>query len=207
MISIFILKVCDLQTHQRRELHLQINPTSCFYVDRMDINTFVYLSVLCMWCSLHAGRSPLIVTAQPQLMLSAEIVTPEAERKQDGRVLMKCTTNFNLQNFTLEWQKDNINLRQDEGTVTSDLRFSFVTGYEINNMLITEQLIITGVHRDDSGMYTCNLIDKRSASGDNIAASVHVTLSVLYFPNQSFPICSPAGPITAVAGTELNFQY
>ncbi len=148
------IEVCDLQTHQRRELHLQINLTSCFYVDRMDINTFVYLSVLCMWCSPHAGRSPLIVTAQPQRLLSAEILTPEADRQEGGRIEMKCTaTNFDSRYVVLEWQKDNITLKQGEGTVTSDSRFSFVTGYEMNNMVITKQLNITGVHRDDTGIY------------------------------------------------------
>ncbi len=132
-----------------------------------------------MWCSLHAGRSPLIVTAKP-LMLSAEILTPEAERKEGGRVLMKCTaTNFDSQHVVFEWQKDNITSRQGEGTVTSDPRFSFVTEYEMNNIVIIIQLIITGVHRDDSGMYTCNVIDTRGASGDNLAASVSVTLSLL----------------------------
>ena len=73
-------------------------------MNRIHINTVVYLALVYMWCSLHTGRSPLVVTAQP--MLSVEILTTEADRKEGGQVHMQCTaTNFDFQIYTLGWEK------------------------------------------------------------------------------------------------------
>ena len=41
--------------------------------------------------------------------------------------------------------------------------------------------------------------------GNNIVATSNVSLSV-YYPNESCPVCSPAGPITVYNGTVIYMQ-
>ncbi len=84
----------------------------------------------------------LIVTAQAQL--TAEILRPESDRKEGGQVQIKCTaTNFNFQNYILEWQKDGITLKSNEETVTSDPKLIFSTVHEMNK--ITNELLGIGI--------------------------------------------------------------
>ena len=102
----------------------------------MGPKTLLYLSTVL--CLLNAGRIVLAVTAEPPT-LAAEILTPESDRQEGGELHMKCTaTNYDFKIYTLEWQKDNITLRRNEETNTSDPRFNFSTMHELN---ITTELL------------------------------------------------------------------
>ena len=145
-----------------------------------------------------------MVVSADQSVLSAVIITPTVDRKEGGQVQMRCTTT-NFSSIDLEWMKDNRTLRRGEVTQTTNQRFIF-DARNVSMMETIQEFNITDLQRDDAGEYVCNIYNKTAASGSNILKTASVMLSVLYFPNESFPICSPDGSITVDSGTELNMQ-
>ncbi|XP_071799982.1 uncharacterized protein [Asterias amurensis] len=172
----------------------------------MDGRISMYVLLVCVWCSLDAGGLLMVVTAQPTAY--AEILTPEADRKEGGQVDMRCTATNLESDYIVEWRTEDPiqTLRFGEFTVHNrNGRFIFDTS-GANTQTVVQDFTITNVQRADTDEYVCNVNDPISIGGTTIVASSSVTLSVLYFPNASFPMCSPAGPITVDAGTELDMR-
>ncbi|XP_071796050.1 uncharacterized protein [Asterias amurensis] len=166
----------------------------------------MYVLMVCVWCSLDAGGFLMVVTAQPTV--SAVILTPEADGKEGGQVDMRCTATNLVSDHIVEWRTEDPieTLRWDRSTVfNNDGRFIFGTS-GANTHTVVQDFNITNVQRADTDEYVCNVVYPIPTGGHTIVASSSVTLSVLYFPSASFPMCSPAGPITVDAGTELDMS-
>ncbi|XP_033636834.1 mucin-5AC-like [Asterias rubens] len=148
----------------------------------------------------------MVVTAQPTVY--AEILTPAADRKEGGQVDMRCTATNLETDHVVEWRTDDpyTTLRWGETTYQNvNGRFIFDTS-GVNTQTVVQDFTITNVQRADTDEYVCNVIYPIPTGGNTIVATSNVTLSVLYFPNASFPMCSPAGPITVDAGTEFYMR-
>ncbi|XP_071800046.1 uncharacterized protein [Asterias amurensis] len=169
----------------------------------MDGRSSMYVLLVCVWCSLDAGGFLMVVTAQPTVY--AEILTPEADRKEGGQVDMRCTATNLESHHIVEWRTQ-FTLRWGETTYQNvNGRFIFVTS-GVNTQTVVQDFTITNVQRADTDEYVCNVNDPIQGGGHTIVATSSVTLSVLYFPSASFPMCSPAGPITVDAGTVLDMR-
>ncbi|XP_071800045.1 uncharacterized protein [Asterias amurensis] len=172
----------------------------------MDGRISMYVLLVCVWCSLDAGGFLMVVTAQPTVF--AEILTPEADRKDGGQVDMRCTA-INLESHHIvAWRTEDpvLILRWGETTYQNvNGRFIFDTSVGVNTQTV-QDFTITNVQRADTNEYVCNANEPIPTGGNDIVATSSVTLSVLYFPSASFPMCSPAGPITVDAGTELDMR-
>ncbi|XP_071796165.1 uncharacterized protein [Asterias amurensis] len=167
----------------------------------------MYVLLVCVWCSLDAGGFLMVVTAQPTAY--AEILTPEADRKEGGQVDMRCTATNLESDHIVAWETEDpyTTLRWGQVTVNNNNgRFIFDTSVDIAFQTFVQDFIITDVQRADTDEYVCNVNDPIQGGGNTIVAESSVTLSVLYFPSASFPMCSPAGPITVDAGTELDMR-
>ncbi|XP_071800037.1 uncharacterized protein [Asterias amurensis] len=172
----------------------------------MDGRISMYVLLVCVWCSLDAGGFLMVVTAQPTVY--AEILTPEADRKEGGQVDMRCTATNLETDHIVQWKTEDPgqNLRWGEITVfNNNGRFIFDTS-GVNTQTVVQDFTITNVQRADTDEYVCNVNDPLPGGGNTIVATSSVTLSVLYFPSASFPMCSPAGPITVDAGTVLDMR-
>ncbi|XP_071800031.1 uncharacterized protein [Asterias amurensis] len=172
----------------------------------MDGRISMYVLLVCVWCSLDAGGFLMVVTAQPTAY--AEILTPEADRKEGGQVDMRCTATNLESDYIVEWATEHPkqSLRWGDVTVFNSVwRFIFGTS-GVNTQTVVQDFTITNVQRADTDEYVCNVNYRIQGGGYTIVASSSVTLSVLYFPSASFPMCSPAGPITVDAGTELDMS-
>ncbi len=169
----------------------------------------MYVLLVCVWCSLDAGGFLMVVTAQPTVY--AEILTPEADRKEGGQVDMRCTAK-NLESIhVVQWATEDpdLTLRWGQYTVSNANgggRFTFDTSKDMATQTVVQDFTITNVQRADTDEYVCSVNEPTRGRRLDIVASSNVTLSVLYFPSQSFPMCSPAGPITVDAGTELDMR-
>ena len=64
----------------------------------------ILIFLLCVWCSLDAGRLLMVVTAQPTV--SAMILTPWDDRKEGGQVDMRCTATNLESDHIVEWFTD-----------------------------------------------------------------------------------------------------
>ncbi len=138
-------------------------------------------------------------------MLTVDVLTPLADRKEGGQVQLMCkATNFDSQHTILEWRKDGTPFRRGEDTATADPRHMFDSVRILDT--VTQELTITNLQTDDTGEYVCNVIDSRATGPSTILATDRVDLSVLYFPRQSFPACSPAGAISVPTGTRLTLR-
>ncbi|XP_071800040.1 uncharacterized protein [Asterias amurensis] len=174
----------------------------------MDGRISMYVLLVCVWCLLDAGGFLMVVTAQPTVY--AEILTPEADRKEGGQVDMRCTaTNYLQSDHIVEWRTEDpiLTLRWGGTTVNNrNGRFIFDTTVCVNTQTVVQDFTITNVQRADTDEYVCNVNDPMQGGGYDIVATSSLTLSVLYFPSASFPMCSPAGPITVDAGTKLDMR-
>ncbi|XP_071800044.1 uncharacterized protein [Asterias amurensis] len=172
----------------------------------MDGRILMYVLLVCVWCSLDAGGFLMVVTAQTTA--HAEILTPEADRKEGGQVDMRCTATNLKPNHIVEWRTEDPiqTLRWGNSTVfNNNGQFIFDTS-GVNTQTVVQDFTITNVQRADTDEYVCRVNDPLLIGGNTIVATSSVTLSVLYFPSASFPMCSPAGPITVHAGTELDMR-
>ena len=147
----------------------------------------------------------MVVTAQPTV--SAMILTPVADRKEGGQVDMKCTATNLESDHIVEWATEDpeMSLRWGMSTLATNPRFMFTTTYPQTGTTI-QDFTITDLQRDDTDEYVCKVNDPIQGGGNNILATSNVTLSVFYYPNESFPMCSPAGPIRVDTGTDLNMK-
>ncbi|XP_071800033.1 uncharacterized protein [Asterias amurensis] len=172
----------------------------------MDGRISMYVLLVCVWCSLDAGGFLMVVTAQPTAY--AEILTPEADRKEGGQVDMRCTATNLESDHIVEWRTEDPieTLRWGGATVINNGRFIFDTSVDKATQTVVQDFTITNVQRADTDEYVCHINDPISIGGNTIVARSSVTLSVLYFPSASFPMCSPAGPITVDAWTELDMR-
>ncbi|XP_071800035.1 uncharacterized protein [Asterias amurensis] len=173
----------------------------------MDGRISMYVLLVCVWCSLDAGGFLMVVTAQPTV--SAEILTPEADRKEGGQVDMRYTATNLESHHIVVWSTEDPRqtLRWGGTTVfNNNGRFIFVTSVGVNTQTVLQDFTITNVQRADTDEYVCNVNDPVQGGGNTIVATSSVTLSVLYFPGASFPMCSPAGPITVDDGTDLDMR-
>ncbi len=167
----------------------------------------MYVLLVCVWCSLDAGGFLMVATAQPTV--SAVILTPEADRKVSGQVDMRCTAKNIESDHIVEWKAEDQNktIRWGGCTVWNENgRFIFDTSVDMATQTVVQDFTITNVQRADTNEYVCNVNDPIPIGGNVIVATSSVTLSVLYFPSESFPMCFPAGPITVDAGTELDMR-
>ncbi|XP_071796081.1 uncharacterized protein [Asterias amurensis] len=172
----------------------------------MDGRISMYVLLVCVWCSLDAGGFLMVVTAQPTAY--AEILTPEADRKEGGQVDMRCTATNLESDHIVEWATEDPyqSLRWGDVTVYNrNGRFFFGTS-SVNTQTVVQDFTITNVQRADTNEFVCTVNDPIPTGGNDIVATSSVTLSVLYFPSAPFPMCSPAGPITVDAGTELDMR-
>ena len=146
------------------------------------------------------GGQLVVVTAEP--MVSAWIVTPEADRVEGGQVEMRCNATNLEQDHVVEWRTEDpvMPLRWGDHTITPNSRFEYQTTHTGSGQT-TQVITITDLQRDDADEYVCNVNDPIQGGGSNIVATSSVMLSVLYFP-----ICSPNGPITVDTGAELNME-
>ncbi len=122
---------------------------------------------------------------------------------------MRCTATNSETDHVVEWRTEDpeLTLRWGEHTVSNQIgRFIFDTSIDMATQTVVQNFTITNVQRADTNEYVCNVNDPILDGGNDIVASSNVTLSVLYFPSESFPMCSPAGPITVDAGTELDMR-
>ncbi|XP_033641939.1 uncharacterized protein LOC117302220 [Asterias rubens] len=69
--------------------------------DSMDGRMSMYVLLVCVWCSLDSGGLLMVVTAQPTV--SAEILTPEADRKLGGQIIIRCTATNLESDHIVEW--------------------------------------------------------------------------------------------------------
>ncbi|XP_071805865.1 uncharacterized protein [Asterias amurensis] len=168
----------------------------------------IYVLLVCVWCPLDAGGLLVVVTAQPIVSptptpkVSAEILTPEADRKVGGQVDMRCTaTGLESKHIVELWStRLNVTLRWNNYTFTSNNRFMFTTTYPSSGMVV-QDFAITDLQIDDYGEFICNVRFRLKDGGSTIVATESVTLSA-----PSYPICSPSGPITIENGTERQLR-
>ncbi len=160
----------------------------------------MYVLLVCVWCSLDAGGLLMVVTAQPTV--SAEILTPEADRKVGGQVDMRSTaTNITLYQI-VEWRSTFLNstLRWNDTTIITNRGFMFTSTYPQPGMVV-QDFTITDLQIDDYDEYVCNVRAILPQGGSTVVVSSKVVLSL-----PSYPICSPSGPITVYAETELPLR-
>ncbi|XP_071788578.1 uncharacterized protein [Asterias amurensis] len=173
----------------------------------MDGRMSMYVLLVCVWCSLDAGRLLMVVTAQPSMApavptVSAVILTPEIDRKEGGQVDMRCTA-MNLESdHIVEWRSTHpyATLRWNDTTITTNIRFMYTTTYPQRGMVV-QDFTITDLQIADYDEYICNIKDPIVGGGVVILATSSVILSA-----PSYPICSPSGPIIAETGTELQLR-
>ncbi|XP_071800029.1 uncharacterized protein [Asterias amurensis] len=149
----------------------------------------------------------MVVSAQ--LTVYAEILTPEADRKEGGQVDMRCIATDLGSDRIVAWRTEDPieTLRWGGATFNNNNgRFIFDTSVDTATQTVVQDFTITNVQRADTDEYVCNVNYPIQGGGNTIVATSSVTLSVLYFPNASFPMCSPAGPITVDAWTELDMR-
>ncbi|XP_071791915.1 uncharacterized protein [Asterias amurensis] len=173
----------------------------------MDGRMSMYVLLVCVWCSLDAGGLLMAVTAETP-DVSPVILTAEADRKEGGRVDMRCTATNLQSKHIVSWSATNPDriLRLGDVTVTTESRFMFSTQTDRITGRTVQDFTIINVQREDSNRYVCKVNDPTPDGAYNLVTSSSVTLLVLYFPNASFPICSPAGPITVNEGTVLSMS-
>ncbi|XP_071796318.1 uncharacterized protein [Asterias amurensis] len=189
-----------------KDNHLSLNQLHKLRFNTMDGRISMYVLMVCVWCSLDAGGFLVVVTAQPTAY--AEILTPEPDRKEGRQVDMKCTATNLESDHIVEWATEDPyqSLRWGEISVYNrNGRFIFRTS-SVNTQTVVQDFTITNVQRADTDEYVCNVKDPLPGGGNTIVATSSETLSVLYFPSASFPMCSPAGPIAVDAGTELDMR-
>ncbi|XP_038044287.1 uncharacterized protein LOC119718925 [Patiria miniata] len=172
----------------------------------MDRMISMYFCLLSWWCILHANRILMVISAEPTV--TAWIITPEADRKEGGRVEMRCVATNLEADHVVEWMTEDPTLTLRWGNVTlarTGRRFVFETMQTMIGQT-TQMFTITDLERGDTDEYICNVHGPIAGGGYFIVATAKVNLTVLYFPNESFPICSPDGPITVDTGTQLNMR-
>ncbi|XP_038076270.1 uncharacterized protein LOC119744417 [Patiria miniata] len=171
----------------------------------MAIEVVVFLSVMCAWCFL-SGFTVMAVSAQPTV--TAWIVTPERNQKIGGSVHMRCVANNLEADHIVEWRTENPINTLRWGNVTNagghDPRLLFETK-QTGLREITQEFNITNLQPSDTDEYVCNVNGLISSGGHRTLATARITLRV-YPSSESFPICSPDGPITADTGSELNMR-
>ncbi|XP_071805797.1 uncharacterized protein [Asterias amurensis] len=171
----------------------------------MDGRISMYVLLVCVWCSLDAGGLPMVATADPTVI--AVILTPEADREEDGQVDMRCTATNLQPDSIVEWMTKNrmnvnpdVTLRWNDTTITSNSRFMYATTYPGSGMVV-QYLTITDLQIEDYDEYICNVNHPITGGGSTIVATSSVILSA-----PSYPICSPSGPITVYTGRELQLR-
>ncbi|XP_071793209.1 uncharacterized protein [Asterias amurensis] len=166
----------------------------------MDGRMSMFVLLVCVWCSLDAGGLLMVVTAQPSVY--AVILTPKADRKEGGRVDMRCTATNLESDHIVEWSNTHpfYTLRWNSTTLTTNIRFMFNTTYPQSGMVV-QDFTITNLQIDDYGKYVCNVNHPIPSGGSTIIATSSVILSA-----PSYPVCSPSGPITVDTGTELPLR-
>ncbi len=149
-------------------------------------------------CCLFLG-----VGGQPTV--HTEFLTPEADRKEGGEVRMRCTTANLQQTHLVEWRTVNRTLSWDDTFYTlNDARYSIHSQWMAGNTVNVIVFSITDLQRKDTKDYICNVRLQNPTGEFEIIATGKLTLSVLYFPNESFPLCSPAGPFTVLSETKFK---
>ncbi|XP_033632613.1 uncharacterized protein LOC117294354 [Asterias rubens] len=174
----------------------------------MDGRISMFVLLVCIWCSLDAGGLLMVVTAQPTVTpasttaVIAVILTPEADRKEGGRVDMRCTATNLESDHIVEWRSTEpyITLRWNDTTLTPNIRFMFNTTYPQSGMVV-QDFTITNLQIDDYDEYVCNVNYPIPSGGHTIIATSSVILSA-----PSYPVCSPSGPIAVDTGTELPLR-
>ena len=150
----------------------------------------ILIFLLCVWCSLDAGRLLMVVTAQPTV--SAMILTPCADRKEGGQVDMRCTA-INLESdHIVEWFTDTprMTLAWNMSIVSTNPRFMFTTTHPQTGTTI-QDFTITDLQRNDTDAYLCTVNDPILTGGSLIVAtSRRIPISVL-LPQRVIPCVLP----------------
>ncbi|XP_022109265.1 uncharacterized protein LOC110989291 [Acanthaster planci] len=122
---------------------------------------------------------------------------------------MTCVASYLQSYHVVEWAAGSPvrTLRWGKATITSDPRFAFETTERLSaRLVVIQDFTITGLEKADAGEYMCNIKDVQTNPGNVSVASARITLQVLYFPSEAFPVCSPEGPISLFPGTILTMQ-
>ncbi|XP_071799912.1 uncharacterized protein [Asterias amurensis] len=174
----------------------------------MDGRMSMYVLLVCVWCSLDAGGFLMVVTAQPTV--SAEILTPEADRKEGGQVDMRCTATNLESHHIVEWlTEDPIKtLRWGGATVfNNNGRFIFDTSVDKATQTVVQDFTITNVQRSDTNQYVCIVNDPLPTGGYDIVARSSVTLSVLYVPSITPQNNDITSTMTAPSSTQWTVAF
>ncbi|XP_022090203.1 uncharacterized protein LOC110979044 [Acanthaster planci] len=171
--------------------------------NRMDCKISLRLCLLYVLFLLYVSGLVGVVGAQPTA--TAWIVSPERDQKIGGRVEMRCVASNLEENHTVEWRTENLTLRWGDTTVGgNDPRFMFETK-QTGNRTITQEFNINDLQSGDDDEYVCNVKDPIASGGHKILVNITIRLRV-YSSNESFPVCSPDGPITVDARTQLHLS-
>ncbi|XP_071799910.1 uncharacterized protein [Asterias amurensis] len=175
----------------------------------MDGRISMYVLLVCVWCSLDAGGFLMVVTAQPTVY--AEILTPEADRKEGGQVDMRCTATNLESDHIVEWRTGNPDrtLRWGESNVDNNNgRFIFDTSVGVNTRTVVQDFVITNVQRADTGQYVCSVKNPiPTGGGYNTIARSSVTLSVLYLASMTPKNIEVSTTMTAPFSTPLVVAF
>ncbi|XP_022090402.1 uncharacterized protein LOC110979148 isoform X1 [Acanthaster planci] len=156
----------------------------------------VYL--LCSWW-LCSGLW-MVVSSEPAVI--ARIVTPERDQKIGGRFGMICVASNLEEDHIVELRTEDNTLRWGNATVGgNDPRFMFDTK-QTGIREITQEFNITDLQRSDDNEYICHVREPLLRGGTVSVANSTIRLRV-YSSSESFPICSPDGPITVDEGAQL----
>ncbi|XP_022090403.1 uncharacterized protein LOC110979148 isoform X2 [Acanthaster planci] len=159
--------------------------------------------LLCSW--LLCSGLWMVVSSEPSV--TAWIVTPERDWKIGGLVEMRCVATNLEEDHLVEWetQGPTLSLRWGNQTIGgTDNRFMFETK-QTGVGETTQDFNITDLQWSDDNEYICNVIAPLQKGGSLTLANSTIRLRV-YSSNESFPICTPDGPITVNNGTSLTMQ-
>ena len=163
----------------------------------------MYVLLVCVWCSLDAGGLLMVVTAQPTV--SAEILTPEADRKEGGQVDMRCVATNLQPEHIVEWSADDQTLRWADTTVAINHRFRFTSTTDPG--ITIQYLSITDLQVEDMNEYACNVRDLSLNTGiPNIVATSVVLLTLELRFSTSEPQNSPSNIYPPSSCSQLAFQ-
>ncbi|XP_071805626.1 uncharacterized protein [Asterias amurensis] len=164
--------------------------------------------LVCVWCSLNAGGLLMIATAQPiatttpVVSVTSVILTPAADRKEGGRVVIRCTATNLESDHIVEWRstRPDTTLWWKESKQTNINRYVFKTTSAQSEMVV-QDFTITDLQIEDYDEYVCNVNHPIRGGGNTIIATSSVFLSA-----PLYPVCSPSGPLTVYTGTKLLFR-
>ena len=157
-----------------------------FNIAKMDVKVWL----LIILCSLLFG----VFAKEPSVSMKIKSKLIDIQDGED--VHLNCTTTDFLQNFTVGFRKDEVNIES-----VSYMEHRFTTGALTSpdgRPAVQHVQIHDFNSSTDTGYYECYA---ETTSG-NIIASDTIYLSVLHFPDSL--LCSPSGPVNVTQNTPIT---